>query len=195
MEWTAKPDGCQICLAGGSRPVDFRTPSSQRPMASGAQDRGLRNCCISSFTGGFVMMRREIPAFAALIALSQTATAGVPLFGQVSCAVVRCYVAKYSEAAAEKWARGRGANDAEIETARRCLHGANVQTAARRPDDRASPVLAPVTEQQPTQREPADRDPDQDAGLHVVSVQGQRADPGQNSHDDEPGVHGLIGPT
>ena len=143
---------------------------------------------------GIVMMRRAIPAFAALIALSQTATAGVPLFGQVSCAVVRFYVAKYSEAAAEKWARGRGASDAEIETARRCLHGANVQTAARRPDDRASQVVASVTEQQRPQHEPAQRDPDQDAGLHVVSVQGQRADPEQNSHDDEPGVNGFIGP-
>jgi hypothetical protein len=60
------------------------------------------------------MMRRAIAAFATLIALSQTATAGVPLFGHVSCAVVRFYVAKYSEAAAETWARGYGAGDAEI---------------------------------------------------------------------------------
>ena len=49
------------------------------------------------------MMRRAILAFAALIALSQSATAGVLLFGHVSCAVVRFYVAKYSEAAAETW--------------------------------------------------------------------------------------------
>ena len=55
-------------------------------------------------------MRRAIPAFATLIALSQTATAG-----NVSCAVVRFYVAKYSEAAAVTWARGHGASDAEIE--------------------------------------------------------------------------------
>ena len=140
-----------------------------------------------------VMMRRAIPTFVALIALSQTATAGVPLFGHVSCAVVRFYVAKYSEAAAEKWARGHGASETDIETARRCLHNANVQTAARRPDDRPSQVLAPV-EQERAQREPANRDPDQDAGLQVVSVQGQRADPEQTSHDDEPGVHGLIRP-
>src|SRR5246127_4862809 len=91
-----------------------------------------------------VMMRRAIAAFATLIALSQTATAGVPLFGHVSCAVVRFYVAKYSEAAAEKWARGHGAGDAEIETARRCLHGAsaNVQTASLAAK---SQVPAPVT--------------------------------------------------
>jgi len=121
-------------------------------------------------------MRRAIVAFATLMALSQTATAGVPLFGHVSCAVVRFYVAKYSEAAAEKWARGHGAGDAEIETARRCLHGSNVQTASLAAK---SPVAAPVTEQERAQHEPAERDPDQDA-LHVVPVQGQRAEPEQD---------------
>jgi len=123
-------------------------------------------------------MRRAIPAFATLIALSQTATAGVP------CAVVRFYVAKYSQAAAETYARGHGASDAEIETARRCLHSANVQTAS---SAARSQVLAPVTEQERAQHEPAERDPDQDA-LHVVPVQGQRADPEQDNHDNEPGV-------
>src|SRR3954463_3920744 len=77
-----------------------------------------------------VMIRRAIPAFVTLIALSQTATAGVPLFGHVSCGGVRFYVAKYAQAAAEKWARGHGAGDAEIERARRCLHPANEQTAS-----------------------------------------------------------------
>ena len=122
-------------------------------------------------------MRRAIPAFATLIALSQTATAG-----HVSCTVVRFYVAKYSEAAAETWARGHGASNAEIETARRCLHSANVQTAS---SAARSQVLAPVTEQERAQHEPAERDPDQ---LRVVPVQGQRADPEQDNHDNEPGV-------
>ena len=122
-------------------------------------------------------MRRAIPALATLIALSQTATAGVP-----SCAVVRFYVAKYSQAAAETWARGHGASDAEIETARRCLHSANVQTAS---SAARSQVLAPVTEQERAHHEPAERDPDQ---LHIVPVQGQRADPQQDNHDNEPGV-------
>jgi hypothetical protein len=130
-------------------------------------------------------MRRAILAFATLIALSQMATAGV------SCAVVRFYVAKYSEAAAETWARGHGASAAEIETARRCLHSANVQTAS---SAGRSQVLAPVIEQERAQQhEPAERDPDQDA-LHVVPVQGQRADPKQDNHDNEPGVHGFIRP-
>ena len=131
-------------------------------------------------------MRRAIPAFAILMALSQTATAGVPLFGNVSCAVVRFYVAKYSEAAAEKWARGHGASDAEIDTARRCLHGANVQTAS---STAKSQVLAAVPEQERAQHEPVERDPDQDAA-QVVAVQGQRADPEQDNHDNELAVQG-----
>jgi hypothetical protein len=88
---------------------------------------------IPRFTGWIVMMRRAILTFAALIALSQTAMAGVPLFGHVSCAVVRFYVAKYSEVAAEKWARSHGASESEIETARHCLHGTEVQTASLAP--------------------------------------------------------------
>jgi hypothetical protein len=123
-------------------------------------------------------MRRAIPAFAILIALSQTATAGVP-----SCAVVRFYVAKYSEAAAVTWARNHGASETEIETARRCLHSATVQTATAR-----SQVLAPVPAQEHAKHEP---DPDQVA-LHVVSVQGQRAEPEQRKLESEAAVHGFI---
>jgi hypothetical protein len=120
-----------------------------------------------------VMMRRAILAFATLIALSQTATAGVP-----SCAVVRFYVAKYSEAAAEKWARSHGAGDAEIETARRCLHSANVQTAS---GVARSQVLATVTEQERPEHEPADQD-----ALHVVPVKVSAPVP---NDDEEPGVN------
>jgi hypothetical protein len=139
------------------------------------QSRGVRSCCVNSLTG-IAMMRRAILAFVAFIAFSQTAAAGV------SCAVVRFYVAKYSEAAAETWARSHGASDAEIETARRCLHHSdNVQTAssAARPQ-----VLAAVTEQEHARHEPNERDPDQDA-LHIASVRGQRADVEKDSHDDE----------
>jgi len=94
------------------------------------------------------MIRRAFLAFVALIALGQTAIAGVPLFGHVSCGVVRFYVSKYSEAAAEKWARGRGAGEADIERARRCLHPANVQTAS---STVRSKGLAPVTGQERAQ--------------------------------------------
>ena len=136
------------------------------------------------------MIRRAILAFATLIALSQTATAGVPLFGHVSCAIVRFYVAKYSEAAAETWARSHGASNAEIETARHCLHSVNVQTASLAA---RSHVLAPVTEQDRVRHEPAERDRDRDA-LHAVPAQGQRADPELDNHDNEPDVHGFIRP-
>jgi hypothetical protein len=135
-------------------------------------------------------MRGAILAFATLIALSQTAIAGVPLFGHVSCAVVRFYVAKYSQVAAETWARSHGANDAEIETARRCLRSAVVQTASLAA---SSQVLAPVPAQERAKHEPAERDPDRDA-LRVIPVQGQLADPEQDKHDSEPAGHGGIRP-
>jgi hypothetical protein len=135
-------------------------------------------------------MRRAILALVTLMALSQTATATVPLFGHVSCSLVRFYVARYSEAAAEKWARGHGASETDIETARRCLHGASVQTAS---SAAKSPAVVPVAEQEPARSEPAERDPDQDTP-HVVTVQGQHALPAQDNHDNEPGVDGFIGP-
>ena len=48
---------------------------------------------------------------------------------RVSCSVVRFYVAKYSEMAAEQWARSKGATDAEIAAARRCLGSDTTRTA------------------------------------------------------------------
>ena len=50
--------------------------------------------------------------------LSPEAFAGEQSGGIVhraSCSVVRYYVAKYSESAAEAWARSKGATEAEIE--------------------------------------------------------------------------------
>jgi len=40
---------------------------------------------------------------------------------RASCTLVRYYVARYSAPAAEAWARSKGATDAEINTARRCI--------------------------------------------------------------------------
>jgi hypothetical protein len=48
---------------------------------------------------------------------------------QMSCTVVRFYVARYSVPAAETWARSKGATEAEIVLARRCLKDTPVQTA------------------------------------------------------------------
>jgi hypothetical protein len=47
---------------------------------------------------------------------------------RASCSVVRYYVAKYSAPAAEAWARSKGATEAEIEAARRCLNGSSTRT-------------------------------------------------------------------
>jgi hypothetical protein len=125
-----------------------------------------------------------------LIALSQTATAGVSLFGQVSCTAVRFYVAKYSETAAEKWARGHGYSEAEIETARRCLHSGNVQSASA---VTSSQVPTHVTEQAPAQQAPTEREPHKETP-RAPAVQVQRADAVQVGQENQPGVNGVIRP-
>ena len=77
------------------------------------------------------MLTKGLVVSAALLAFAPDAIAGEQpgLFRRASCSVVRYYVAKYSAAAAETWARSHGATDAEIETARRCLANAPVQAA------------------------------------------------------------------
>ena len=158
-------------------------------MASGTKSEALESIGFVPFTM-VMMVRRAILSVAALIALSQAAMAGAPLFGHVSCSVVRFYVAKYSEAAAEKWARGHGASDAEIETARQCLHrNTDVQTASLAPK---AQVVAPVTEHEGTQHKSDERGPDQSSSQ--LPVEGRRADPEQDSHDDEPAIRGVVLP-
>jgi hypothetical protein len=161
-----------------------------KPMASETKTEAARNCALFP-SRRVVMMRRAILTLAALMALSQTAMAGVPLFGHVSCSLVRFYVAKYSEAAAEKWARSHGASEAEIETARHCLHrSTDVQTASWAPK---SQVVAPVAEHEGTQLKPDERDPGQ-ISLQIP-VEGQRTDPEQDHHDEGPAIRGVIRPT
>ena len=73
------------------------------------------------------MLIRGFALSATLLAFAPEAMAGEPqpgVFRRASCTVVRYYVAKYSAAAAEAWARSHGATDAEIETARRCVTNA-----------------------------------------------------------------------
>jgi hypothetical protein len=76
------------------------------------------------------MLKRAIAALVGAVVFAPFAQAGEKPLRHVSCVVVRYYVARYSEPAAEAWARSHGASDAEIETARRCLSGAMLQTAA-----------------------------------------------------------------
>jgi hypothetical protein len=94
-------------------------------------------------TGGFLarfwevltldvkMWIRGITALSLLAALGQDATAGEKpdLVHRASCSVVRYYVATFSEATAEAYARSKGATDAEIEAARSCLKPSDVRTA------------------------------------------------------------------
>jgi hypothetical protein len=61
--------------------------------------------------------------------LSPQALAGEGVIRRASCTLVRFYVAKYSEAAAETWARSKGATEAEIEAGRRCIKNQPAQTA------------------------------------------------------------------
>ncbi|MFB6419692.1 MULTISPECIES: hypothetical protein [Bradyrhizobium] len=86
------------------------------------------------------MLIRGFALSAALLAFAPDAMAAEPqpgAFRRASCTVVRYYVAKYSAAAAETWARSKGATEAEIEAARRCL--ANVPTP---PQDKSQTVTA-----------------------------------------------------
>jgi hypothetical protein len=80
------------------------------------------------------MLIRGFAFSAALLTFAPDAMAGEPqpgLFRRASCTVVRYYVAKYSAATAETWARAHGATEAEIEAARRCV--ANAPAPAQTP--------------------------------------------------------------
>lgn len=84
--------------------------------------------------GDSQMLIRGFALSAALLAFAPEAMAGEPqpgVFRRASCTVVRYYVAKYSAAAAETWARSKGATEAEIEAARRCLTNGPASAQAR----------------------------------------------------------------
>jgi hypothetical protein len=85
---------------------------------------------ISNSKGAPWMGLRAFFVVAVLVGSSQLAEAAEhSVLRRVSCSVVRYYVAKYSVGAAEAWARSKGASEAEIESARRCLKGSPVVTA------------------------------------------------------------------
>ena len=75
---------------------------------------------------GCVVLLRSLCLMAVCLALPSATTAGEQsgLAHRASCTVVRYYVAKYTASAAETWARSKGATEAEIEAARRCLKDA-----------------------------------------------------------------------
>lgn len=77
------------------------------------------------------MNLRWVFGLAICLGLSNAAIAGERsgVLHRISCPVVRYYVAQYSASAAEQWARSKGASDAEIEAARRCLKPETARTA------------------------------------------------------------------
>ncbi len=77
------------------------------------------------------MSMRLLSVVAVCLGLSTAASAGEQsgILHRVSCSVVRFYVAKYSAAAAEQWARSNGATDAEVDAAKRCLSSETTRTA------------------------------------------------------------------
>jgi hypothetical protein len=79
------------------------------------------------------MLMRAIAGATLLLSLGSGAHAGGQhgVKQRVSCSEVRYYVAKYSAATAEMYARSHGATDAQIDAARRCLEGQSVQMAQR----------------------------------------------------------------
>jgi hypothetical protein len=79
------------------------------------------------------MLARGVGALAIVLSLTPDALAGghSGIVNRISCTVVRYYVAKYSVSAAEMWARGHGATEAEIEVARHCLGDMPAAQAAR----------------------------------------------------------------
>jgi hypothetical protein len=78
------------------------------------------------------MLMRAIGAAALALSLTSDARAGSQpsILHRASCTVVRYYVAHYSASAAETWARGHGASEAEIDAARHCLKDAPQATQA-----------------------------------------------------------------
>jgi hypothetical protein len=79
------------------------------------------------------MLMRAIAAAILILSLGSGAQAGGQhgVRQRMSCSEVRYYVAKYSAATAEMYARSHGATDAQIDAARRCLEDQSVQMAQR----------------------------------------------------------------
>jgi hypothetical protein len=78
------------------------------------------------------MGARLICLLVVLLGLSSNAMAAerTGIMHRMSCVAVRYYVALYSATAAEQYARGQGATDADIEAARRCIKPGLTQTAS-----------------------------------------------------------------
>jgi hypothetical protein len=98
---------------GASFPNPPRAPRGRNQIAG--------DYLVPRFHRGRLMTLRALCLLAIGLGSASAASAGEGLVHRVSCTVVRYYVAKYSAPAAEAWARSKGATEAEIETARRCI--------------------------------------------------------------------------
>jgi hypothetical protein len=67
------------------------------------------------------MGHRLLFVAAIVLGLAPVSASAEGILHRASCSVVRYYVAKYSASMAEAYARSKGATEAEIEAARRCL--------------------------------------------------------------------------
>jgi hypothetical protein len=78
------------------------------------------------------MVARLICLLVVLLGLSPNAMAAerAGIMHRMSCVAVRYYVALYSATAAEQYARSKGATDADIDAARRCIKSDLTQTAS-----------------------------------------------------------------
>jgi hypothetical protein len=79
------------------------------------------------------MLMRAIAAATVILSLGSGAHAGGQhgVRQRMSCSEVRYYVAKYSAATAEMYARSQGATEAQINAARRCVKDQPAQTPQR----------------------------------------------------------------
>ena len=80
------------------------------------------------------MLPRAATILVLVAGLSPDAVAGghAGIIHRMSCSMVRYYVALYSVTAAERYTRGKGVTDADIEAARHCIKTDPAQTASAR---------------------------------------------------------------
>jgi hypothetical protein len=103
------------------RASEFETSFWACPIRCGTA--WLMAACIQIQHEGQNMIIRAASILVVVLGLSPGAMAGshTGVLHRMSCTMVRYYVALYSATAAEQYARGKGATNADIEVARHCI--------------------------------------------------------------------------
>ncbi|HTO62336.1 MAG TPA: hypothetical protein VMM15_13895 [Bradyrhizobium sp.] len=107
--------------------VTFGSRTWNQNPAAGLWNPAINEVFFTKVPGtGSAMVVRVLGVLALILLQTEAARAEERggLLHRVSCTVIRYYVAKYTAPAAEAWARSKGASEAEIEAARRCIGGA-----------------------------------------------------------------------